>query len=283
MEQKPVIVYNGKALYNPRGKAAEYSKWACNFYTGCSNGCTYCYLKDGRSAKVLGGDKPQLKKCFKNEAHALEIFERELNRNLIWEKTERITNGLKENGLFFTFTSDPMLNETIDLTINAIDLCQKLLIPVKILTKSVSNIHALHHNNWSQWRIAVGFTLTGHDELEPNASTNQDRMESMYVLKQFGYKIFASIEPIIDFEASELMIAKTKNFCDHYKIGLKSGSKHSPEEIIKFMNKVNFHLSFSENNKIPTVYWKNSLLKMAKVTREELPSNCVDQDYNIFQ
>ncbi|KAA6320448.1 hypothetical protein EZS27_029784 [termite gut metagenome] len=36
--------FNGKAIYNPSGKAGEYSYWACNFYNGCSNGCTYCYL-----------------------------------------------------------------------------------------------------------------------------------------------------------------------------------------------------------------------------------------------
>ncbi len=39
--------FNGKALYQPSGKAAEYSAWACNFYTGCSNDCEYCYCKRG--------------------------------------------------------------------------------------------------------------------------------------------------------------------------------------------------------------------------------------------
>ena len=74
--------FKGKAIYNPKGKAAEYSKWACNFYTGCSNGCTYCYLKKGRGSKVLGGDKPTLKKCFKDEAHALEVFEKEMYKTI---------------------------------------------------------------------------------------------------------------------------------------------------------------------------------------------------------
>jgi len=26
--------FKGKAIYQPAGKAAEYSQWACNFYTG---------------------------------------------------------------------------------------------------------------------------------------------------------------------------------------------------------------------------------------------------------
>ena len=33
--------FNGKAIYNPSGKAGEYSTWACNFYVGCSNMCEY--------------------------------------------------------------------------------------------------------------------------------------------------------------------------------------------------------------------------------------------------
>ena len=37
--------FKGKAIYNPSGKAGEYSYWACNFYVGCSNGCEYCYCK----------------------------------------------------------------------------------------------------------------------------------------------------------------------------------------------------------------------------------------------
>lgn len=39
--------YKGKATYNPSDKAGEYAKWACNFYVGCANGYTYCYLKKG--------------------------------------------------------------------------------------------------------------------------------------------------------------------------------------------------------------------------------------------
>ena len=32
-----------KAIYEPRGKAREYSPLACNLYKGCSHGCVYCY------------------------------------------------------------------------------------------------------------------------------------------------------------------------------------------------------------------------------------------------
>ena len=42
--KKGMEKFNGKALYNPAGKAGEYAAWACNFFVGCSNGCKYCCL-----------------------------------------------------------------------------------------------------------------------------------------------------------------------------------------------------------------------------------------------
>lgn len=56
---------NGRVIYSPKGKAREYAENAANFYVGCSNGCTYCYLRKGRGAKVLGGNTPELKKALR--------------------------------------------------------------------------------------------------------------------------------------------------------------------------------------------------------------------------
>lgn len=44
---------NGRVIYSPKGKAGEYAENAANFFVGCSNGCTYCYLRKGRGAKVF--------------------------------------------------------------------------------------------------------------------------------------------------------------------------------------------------------------------------------------
>jgi DNA repair photolyase len=266
------------AIYQPKGKAAEYAQWACNFYVGCSNGCTYCYLKKGIGAKTLGGQVPTLKKCFRDEKHALGVFEKELKVNL---------PELQKHGLFFSFTTDPLIRQTCDLTMKAAHICFRYNIPVKILTKSTFDFNYLFEDaitskatlNWlskNKHLIAFGLTLTGHDELEPRASTNQERIEAIKKLHEAGFKTFASIEPIIDFESSFHMICQTSGFCDLYKIGLESGKKYDKKELQRFINGVNKQALFYEAK----VYWKDSI---TKIIGKVEPNSSVGRDYNIFE
>lgn len=264
--------FKGKAIYNPTGKAAEYAEWACNFYVGCSNGCEYCYCKKGMLAGVMGQDKPQLKKCFRDKFQALEIFQKELLQN---------ATEIRKHGLFFTFTSDPFLSKTIDLTQRAIFYCDQLSIPVKVLTKTTWWAEPMRWDIYVRpylgYQIAFGFTLTGHDELEPNASTNQERIEAMKKLHDAGFKTFASIEPIIDFGSSLRMIKQTAGFCDLYKIGLMSGVKAEKDELTKFIVNASIQIQFFCKS---MVYWKDSITKIAGAITGP---NVVDRDYNLFK
>jgi len=269
-------MFKGKAIYNPKGAAQEYSEWACNFFTGCSNRCTYCYLKKGIGAKVLGGCKPELKKCFDSEQHALEIFIKEAKLNEF---------ELQKHGLFLSFTTDPCLPETINLTSKVIDYCNWAFgpkIPVKILTKSVEWVGRFTNRIKSLGSIdhpelvAFGVTLTGHDELEPGASSNQDRIEAMKKLHDAGFKTFASIEPIIYFESSLEMIRQTVGYSDLYKVGLESGRKYNQNELGLFVHKV---LQATENSNAK-VYFKDSITRLIP----NIKNKCVvNRDYNLFQ
>ena len=266
------------AIYQPKGKAAEYAKWACNFYVGCSNGCAYCYLKKGIGAKVLGGCVPTLKKCFRDEDHALEIFRKELKDNL----TE-----LKKYGLFFSFTTDPMLPETIGLTMAAINALVVNGIPIKILTKCAAWVDLFLSKNGpivclgkAVHNVAFGFTLTGHDELEPGASTNQERIEAMQKLHEAGFKTFASIEPIIDLDSSFDMIMFSRGYCDLYKIGLMSGQKVDTA-FYGLLRSFNLQVVNTLSHYPAKVYWKESFTKHFS----QFPAaGCnVNRDYNIFK
>lgn len=265
-------LFNGKAIYTPTGKAGEYSKWACNFYVGCSNRCDYCYCKKGILNNVMGMDKPQLKKGFKNESEALECFKKELIQNI---------TDIREHGLFFSFTTDPLLEETHKLTWEAACFAMDNEVPVKILTKCigkwVDQLCTEVHPSWKRF-LAIGFTLTGHDEMEGNSAKSIDRIRAMADLHEAGFKTFASIEPVVDFVSAYSMITLSHGACDLYKIGLMSGKRYSAQDRSDaecFFEMIKQH----DNDRF---YLKNTLITLLKLDRDSLPDNFVGSDYNIF-
>ena len=215
------IKINGKAIYTTKGAAREYGRVGCNFYTGCPHECDYCYLKRGAPSKQLGGNVVQLKKCFKNEGDALEVFNREVRKHI---------DVLKKTGVSFSFTTDPMIPETRDLTLSAINMLIYNDIPVKILTKDATFVmydrfRLNFKSNAFKDMVSVGFTLTGRDDMEPKASSNIDRIKAMRQLHNAGLKTWASIEPVITWNYARMVIEASLDCCDHYKIGLRSGVK----------------------------------------------------------
>ena len=216
------VIINGKALYTTKGAAREYGRIGCNFYTGCPHDCAYCYLKRGAPSRLLGGTEVKLKKCFKNEADAAEILYKELDK---WQEPCR------RLGIFLSFTTDPMIEETRDLTETAIIEAVIRDIPVYILTKDATftddecgfmawmdSINPLYRD-----LVHFGFTLTGRDDMEPAASANADRIRAMREMEMMGFPTFASIEPVIDWESAEHMVREAVTFCNHFKLGLRSG------------------------------------------------------------
>lgn len=277
----------GKAIYSPKGKAGEYAKYACNFYVGCSNDCSYCYCKRGLLGHAMGAPVATLKKCFKDEQDAIAKFCKELVSNL---------KELQQHGLFFTFTSDPWLPETKALTIEAVSFAISWEIPCQILTKRADFLPDIPEL-WLQYKsyIAFGFTITGHDELEPGASTNAERIEAMKKLHEMGFKTFASIEPVISLPESSQMIVQTLGFCDLYKIGLLTGKReYCKSDVVQFVLMTSQTLALYRADSVttckPHVYWKDSVFDYIGYTRKELDEASVmfkgmlvNADYNIFQ
>ena len=225
-----------KILSRPKGNAEEYGRWSVNPYIGCSHGCLYCYLKKGPSGAYLGQDKPVLKKGVVNEEHAIHLAMAE-----IIEHREEI---VKDGGLFMTFTSDPCAKETGGLFVQIGNQAIRYGISVTLLTKrteflrlwvsalrdevvktSIGKPNDYEYIDDNFRNLAVGYTLTGHDELEPNAPTNAQRIDDMALISHYKggslFHIWASIEPVIDFPSSLNMILQALDAgCQHFKIGL---------------------------------------------------------------
>lgn len=229
METTEEIKINGKAIYTTKGAAREYGRIGCNFYTGCPHECEYCYLKRGAPSKQLGGNVVKLKKCFKDEADAIAKFKQDI---------ERYKDVLRQTGVFFSFTTDPLIPETRDLTLSAINHCIHNDIPVKVLTKDADFIvYERFMQNYESAAfkrlVSVGFTLTGRDDMEPKASSNLERIAAMRSLHNLGIKTWASIEPVIDWLHANVVVEMSLDCCDHYKIGLRSGVKKDYYNLVR--------------------------------------------------
>jgi DNA repair photolyase len=276
-----------KILSRPKKNAEEYGRWAVNPYVGCSNQCEYCYLRKGPSGKYLGQPKAVLKKNIVSEYHAYHLAMAE-----ILENREQI---IRDGGLFMTFTSDPCLPETNKLFTHILaDCIRDHGIPVTLLTKNYADVYSwinelrieIHtffinggestarYNCDNLSSLAIGFTLTGHDELEPNAPSNAKRVKNMAAIKDFiggdKFHVWASIEPVIDFDASFRMIQQALDAgCEHFKIGLmtertkvcrrgftlggRTFDPYDPARCLAFVQDV-----MQQTRDRATVYWKQS-------------------------
>lgn len=276
-------IINGKALYTPKGAAREYGRVGCNFYTGCPHECQYCYLKRGAPSKQLGGTEVRLKKCFRSVEHAAEVLRQEMDKHL--EQCQRY-------GIFLSFTTDPLIDETRQLTDIAITEAVMREIPVWVLTKCSTFIY--DECDFMAWmgainptyrdRIHFGFTLTGRDDMEPKANTNADRIMAMRRMSLMGFSTFASIEPVIDWPSAERIVRKAMTWCDHFKLGLRSGvgrdyydTAESGAAILRIVKAVE---SFGK-----TIYLKESTRRLLQQylqpgAYEELLTHTVDLDGN---
>ena len=252
-----------KVLSRPKGNAEEYGRWSVNLYKGCPHGCKYCYLKKGVWSNTLGGSKPELRAGLLNDVHAYHVAMVEI----LEHKDEIICDG----GLFMSFITDPMCEENRTNFLCLAEIVARYGIPVTILTKSSSfaSIPAFQRifaNNL----IFCGWTLTGHDELEPNAPSNGLRIKAMNELCMWGCNVWASIEPVIDFDSSlDMIILAISAGCRHFKIGLLTNNTrvvrkdfsfgkfkfkaYDHDECIKFIHDVMKH-----TKGLATVYWKQS-------------------------
>lgn len=257
-----------KVIYRPSGKAREYSQWACNFYNGCANDCTYCYCKKGFLSR-LWSTCPALKKGLRDNAHAMEVFRKELDKNI---------EQLRNSYLFFSFTTDPLLPSTRELTIEATLYALSQGVRVSILTKCEEMGPLIESIPETQRRnVAIGFTLTGCDEQEPNAATNKERMQAMRLMYILGFRTYASIEPIIDPVASMAAMTKVSDFCELFKVGVLSGTKnYTSSDIREMVGK----MAMMRDCKF---YLKDSLVSFATLEREKLGKGIfVPADFNLF-
>lgn len=268
-------MYDGKAIYNPAGKAGEYARWACNLHVGCSNNCDYCYCKRGFLGSAMGAPQATLKKCFKDESDAYHVFCKELQKNA--------DSIRREGGLFFSFSTDPCLPETVELTITCVMAATGMDVPCQILTKCAAwagDEDLFASLRMVKDKVAVGATLTGMDSMEkgPTVAGNRERVAMLRRFREAGFRTFASVEPVVDIMAARRILTEASDACDFYKIGLLSG-KHDYDwdELNNFVKDWNAVFTGADAR----VYWKESV---AGVLGYSPAAPCVvGKDYDMFK
>ena len=300
-----------KILSRPKGNAEEYGRWSVNPYKGCGGLCEYCYLKKGVWKSELGGSVPVLKKGTDRYAtdmvtegyveggHAAWFFARD-------EISHHRDEIIRDGGLFMTFTSDPCLPETRWTFFAIVSSCVLMRVPVILLSKRADFVDSDDYQKnllpymafGADRYIAFGWTLTGHDELEPQASPNADRIKAMRSVGNDGFKTWASIEPAIDFSSSLNMILQALDAgCQHFKIGLLTNNTrvvrkdfsfgeyqfkaYDRDACVTFIHDV---MRATKGNS--TVYWKQSFRDF--LGEEDFAhatvgyKNIVDKDWSMF-
>ena len=268
----------GTLIYQPQGAAGEYAKWAINLYHGCSNGCTYCYNRRGVLSHVFR-DKPELAApIVKLREKLLNMYMKDRGitareniypsavfwygifaaQRLILTDLAKIGEDKvrKDGGIFFSFTCDPFdsyLDNNNNITKWMLQTLVTSQIPVTILTK---NVDWLYTEGWDRALtnspmiepeyaenlphcLTIGFTITGKDELEPNAPSTAKRIEALRKLHdEYKIKTFVSLEPIIDLRSASDVIKETYKITDEIRIGVQSPIKkdrYDPNEFVGFI------------------------------------------------
>lgn len=198
-----------KAIYEPKGRAREYSPLALNIYTTCAHGCDYCYCKRLRGKgfdQTLPVPRSGIVSALKSQ------IEKE---------------GAPKKQVMLSFMGDPFGPSRDDnaATIECLRILQASSVPVAVLTKSGKRaLKALDVFKSFGSHIMVGQTLTFMSDeksavFEPFAARPAERLSALKSLHDEGITTFASFEPVIDPEESISLIKASLDFIDVYKIG----------------------------------------------------------------
>lgn len=199
-------------IYEPKGRAREYSPYALNLYRGCNHGCFYCYV-------------PRMYKRFDRDYEHEKVKYYDLELKELKQTAKKFKDSRKQ--VLMSFTTDPYnaFNDTLQLTRKALKILLEYKYPVAILTKAGKKIlKDLDIFKKFGKHIKVGFTLTyDNDEdslrYEPQAAPFTERIETLKILFEEGIKTWISIEPVIKPVQSLSCIEKSLLYTDHYKIG----------------------------------------------------------------
>lgn len=197
------------AIYEPKGRAREYSPLALNYFKGCDHGCKYCYV-------------PPMMSRFNSE-YRHSVVNIEVDYKAI-ESSARKFQGCNKQ-ILFSFTTDPYTILENGQTKRVLEILNFYGHKVAILTKGGSKVlKDIETFKLFGDRIKIGQSLTFDNDIDSNiwevkAALPNDRIFALEYLASEGIKTWASFEPTIIPEQSISLLNKVVKFIDHVRIG----------------------------------------------------------------
>lgn len=214
-------------IYEPKGRAREYSPFALNYFKGCDHGCSYCYV-------------PNLMKVF-NSHYVHENVSCDVSG--IWKEAFRFSKSKDcDKQILLSFTGDPYCGyesgETREILSALFDNNCHVSVLTKNPQKALKDIDLM--SDFKFFKIGATLTcLDDNDSLrwESGAIVGRDRIKALKEFSDNGIMTWASLEPVLYPEQSLEMIKLVSGFIDHVKIG--KINNHPREKEIdwkKFLN-----------------------------------------------
>ena len=197
-------------IYEPKGRAREYSELACNLYKGCTHRCQYCYAP--ACMRTTGT-------VWHAEAHprvdVLEGFEKDASK--LRGDPRRI---------LFCFLCDPYqpIERKERLTRQALSIVGKYQLRSQILTKGCADLVRDDLGLMKRVGTQLGITLCFTDDSarqkwEPDASSVEDRFSILKAAHKEGLFTWVSLEPVIDPAQALQVIREARSYVNFWKIG----------------------------------------------------------------
>lgn len=207
-------------IYEPRGKAREYSPLAANLYKGCAHACVYCFAPSATFTDRIR---------FSEESY---IRPRQDVLEQLRKDAEKIAGDPRP--ILLSFTSDVYqpCEKKLGLTRQALEILAANKLTPQILTKAGAWAIKRDADILSRCGGIWAATLTTDDpqaslEWEPGAALPEDRIEALRLAKAAGLQTWVSFEPVFDPAAVYRLIEQTKDFVDLYKVGKLNYHKHA--------------------------------------------------------
>lgn len=198
-------------IYEPAGKAAEYSPLAANLYAGCDHGCQYCY------APLATRKKPEA------------FFQSKPREGVIRKLADDISKMKSDTrNVLLCFTCDPyqQIDEKYKYTRKAIGMFNDNDINYTVLTKGGNRSRRdfdllTERPDLSTYATTLVFTDEQYRKTieTGTAAPTQERIECLRDVHKLGIRTWVSLEPVYDPVQTMELVKQTHAFVDLFKVG----------------------------------------------------------------